>query len=168
MSNVGWDCGFANCLPRSQRGAVLFVSLIMLLLLTIIGLAAMQGTLLQERMSGSFRSQQQAFEQGEGDLQTQRNLITADAISNGPLLQSTLALFSSGQASWQAWLTQEPTAANSAAQVNKWYSAAPNCSGAGGMAGSSSGPCFYVVTVVGQNGPSGRSASAVVQGIFIF
>ena len=38
-----------------QRGAVLFISLIMLLLLTLIGITTMQVTLLQERMAGGFR-----------------------------------------------------------------------------------------------------------------
>ena len=49
-------------LPSRQRGAVLFIALIMLLLLTLIGITTMQVTLLQERMAGGFRVQHQAFE----------------------------------------------------------------------------------------------------------
>jgi type IV pilus assembly protein PilX len=73
---------------KHQRGAVLFISLIMLLLLTLIGITAMQVTLLQERMAGGFRIQHQAFEWTEGKLKDTRTLLNADANSSGPLYYS--------------------------------------------------------------------------------
>lgn len=51
-----------------QRGAVLIVSLIMLLILTLLGFSAIQNTTLEERMAGSMRSAQVAFEAGESAL----------------------------------------------------------------------------------------------------
>lgn len=48
-----------------QRGAVLAVSLIFLLLLTMIGLAAVQNSTLQERMAGSSRDINTAFQAAE-------------------------------------------------------------------------------------------------------
>lgn len=51
-----------------QRGAVLLVSLIMLLLLTIIGTAAMRDTNLQERMAGNMRDHHLAFQAAEAAL----------------------------------------------------------------------------------------------------
>lgn len=43
---------------RAQRGAVLFVAMIFLILLTLLGLAASSTSILQERMTGGMRSQQ--------------------------------------------------------------------------------------------------------------
>lgn len=47
-------------LPRAQRGAVLVVALIFLLLLTILAISASGRSLLQERMVGGLRNAQQA------------------------------------------------------------------------------------------------------------
>lgn len=48
-----------------ETGAALVVGLIMLLLLTIIGLSAMQGTTLQEKMSGNMRDSTMALQAAE-------------------------------------------------------------------------------------------------------
>lgn len=53
---------------RSQYGAVLIVSLIFLLLMTIIGVTAMQTTTLQERMAGNTRDHNLAFQAAEAAL----------------------------------------------------------------------------------------------------
>ena len=50
---------------KGQSGAVLIVSLIMLLLMTIIGVTAMQGTVVQERMAGNLRDKDVAFQSAE-------------------------------------------------------------------------------------------------------
>ena len=52
-----------------QRGAVLIVSLVMLLLLTFIGVAAMNTANTQEKMVGNLQDQQVAFEMAELALQ---------------------------------------------------------------------------------------------------
>lgn len=51
-----------------QQGAVLLVALIMLLLLTILGAAAMRDTNLQERMAGNMRDHNLAFQAAEAAL----------------------------------------------------------------------------------------------------
>lgn len=53
---------------RQQRGAVLVISLIILLLMTIIGVVAMQGATLEERMAGNVRDNQIAFNAAEAAL----------------------------------------------------------------------------------------------------
>lgn len=50
---------------RSQRGAALFVSLMLLLVLTILAISSMQGTVLQEQMVSAQRDGQIAFEGAE-------------------------------------------------------------------------------------------------------
>lgn len=51
---------------RKQRGAVLYVALMMLVLLALIGITALQVTGLQERMTASYRSTNLAFQNAEG------------------------------------------------------------------------------------------------------
>ncbi|MGH8658869.1 MAG: pilus assembly PilX family protein [Gammaproteobacteria bacterium] len=51
-----------------QAGAVLFVSLIMLLVLSVIGVTAMQSTTLEEKMAGNLRDQTLAFQAAEAAL----------------------------------------------------------------------------------------------------
>lgn len=54
--------------PDNQQGAVLVISLIMLLLLTLIGVAGMQATTLEENMAGNMRDSNQAFQAAESAL----------------------------------------------------------------------------------------------------
>lgn len=52
----------------SQRGAALAVGLIMLLTLTLIGMASMQSSIMQEKMTGNSRDLGIAFQSGEHAL----------------------------------------------------------------------------------------------------
>lgn len=51
--------------PRAQRGAVLYVALIMLILLALIGIVGMQVASMQERMSANYRAVNIAFQNAE-------------------------------------------------------------------------------------------------------
>ena len=57
-----------NSTARAQQGMVLVICLIMLLLLTLSGLAAMRGSTLQEKMAGNSRDSEQAFLAAEAAL----------------------------------------------------------------------------------------------------
>jgi len=52
----------------TQRGAVLVISLLILLLLTIIGITAMRTTTMEEKMAGNMRDQNLAFQAAEAAL----------------------------------------------------------------------------------------------------
>lgn len=67
---------------RRQQGAALFVGLMLLILLALLGLAAMQSTLLQERMAGNFRLVNLAFQNAEEAVRVSEGRIQADANSN--------------------------------------------------------------------------------------
>lgn len=54
--------------PIRQTGAVLVISLIMLLLLTLIGTTSMQATALEEKMAGNMRDKDLAFQAAESAL----------------------------------------------------------------------------------------------------
>lgn len=63
--------------PRQQRGAILIVALIMLLLLTIIGLSSMRGTSLQENMAGNMRDGNLALQASEAALRKGEEVVVA-------------------------------------------------------------------------------------------
>lgn len=53
---------------RQQRGAALFIGLMVLILLALLGLSGMQASVLQERMAGNFRTLNLAFQRAEEEL----------------------------------------------------------------------------------------------------
>ena len=53
---------------RAQRGIALVVALILLLLITLVGLAAMRGTLMQQKMSSNLYDRQVALQNAEAAL----------------------------------------------------------------------------------------------------
>jgi type IV pilus assembly protein PilX len=151
---------------RHEQGAVLFISLIMLLLLTLIGITAMQLTLLQERMAGGFRVQHQAFQQTEGTLKTQRQNLNAAANSSGPLYYSPDATLTGSNAlPWATWLTTEPTVpdANGIAQVNAHIAVGspPAVLGTRTLK-------YFVVSALNQDPGGSGDAKAAVQAVFIY
>lgn len=68
----------ATFAPTSQSGAVLLVALVMLLLLTILGAAAMRDTNLQERMAGNMRDHNLAFQAAEAALRFAEQEVKTD------------------------------------------------------------------------------------------
>lgn len=73
-----------------QRGATLLVGLVMLLLMTVIGLAAMRGSGMQELMAGNMRDRNLAFQSAEAGLRA------AEDVLNG----ATLPAFDGSQAGY--------------------------------------------------------------------
>lgn len=65
-----------------QRGVVLLLALIMLLLMTVVGLAAIRGTGLQETMAGNMRERTIAFQHAEAGLRVGEDWIEDTPISN--------------------------------------------------------------------------------------
>ncbi len=68
--------------PRNQRGAALYVALIMLLLLALIGVIGMQVASMQERMSSDYRITNLAFQRAEGMARVTEQAV-ADALYRG-------------------------------------------------------------------------------------
>lgn len=63
---------------RRQRGSVLFVALMLLILIALIGVAGMQTTTIQERMAGNYRNFNRAFQNAERVVRmVERRLSTA-------------------------------------------------------------------------------------------
>jgi type IV pilus assembly protein PilX len=115
-------------IPRNQRGAVLFVSLMLLIVLSLIGIASMQVTTLQEHMAGNYYLQNKAFEYGEWMVRQQENTIQT-AVSAGSTFHSNddaCAGTYNGFGSVDAWAAAKtPTAVGGTLPGNmvpgSWY-----------------------------------------------
>lgn len=98
---------------KSQRGVTLVVVLLLLLVVTILGLAAMRGTVMQERMSGNSASRAMAFQLAEGVLrEVEANLAesaTRPVMPGAGCSAGLCAMVTGGAASaWEAtgfWTT---------------------------------------------------------------
>lgn len=165
-----------------QRGAVLFVALIMLLLLTLLGVTAMQVTTLQERMAGNLRLQQQAFENTERRLSGAQNevrdpIVAADTVQRAPVGLTSNAL------PWEKWLEGRPTSLTDNPQTRVRYCVAcPGTKGAVWGEDPARKPRYYIVSGVGfDSNPdadldgnanpdigSSQDAIAVLQSVYVF
>lgn len=65
--------------PRQQRGAVLYVALIMLILLALLGIAGMQVAGMQEKMASNYRAANRAFQNSEGVVRAAERSVEAIA-----------------------------------------------------------------------------------------
>ncbi|MGY3040624.1 type IV pilus assembly protein PilX [Rhodanobacter sp. TND4EL1] len=79
----------ARCLQstlcrREQRGVALVVALILLVVITLVGLAAVSGTIMQQKMSSNFRDRQIAFQVGEAGLRQAQIAVQAIATPIAP------------------------------------------------------------------------------------
>lgn len=64
---------------KQQRGSVLIISLLILLVMTMIGISAMSGSTLEEKMAASDRNHKVVFQNGETALkQAESTLLKAD------------------------------------------------------------------------------------------
>jgi type IV pilus assembly protein PilX len=61
--------------PNHQRGAVLIISLIMLLVLTLLGVSSMRTTILEEKMAGNLRDKNTSFQAAETALRDGEALL---------------------------------------------------------------------------------------------
>lgn len=121
-----------------KEGAVLIISLIMLLLLTIIGVTAIQTTSLEEKMAGNMRDQNLAFQAAESALrvgETETATIAASDFYTGST--NPLSDINWANASVRAYkenalyIIEPPTITygfgyeagtpSSSAQTNYWY-----------------------------------------------
>ena len=154
--------------PSKQRGVVLIVSLVALLLMTMIGVTAMRDTGFQERMSGNLRDRNLAFQaaeaalrSGEKALQNQTTSYFSDTLSNpanwdgaNPNPNGTVSLGS------QSEIASDPVFFINKAFVYDRNSAGESCQGFEPNCGF----CFYPVTTRGVGGTT--DAVVVIQSNF--
>ncbi len=84
-------CGVSFSDRRRERGAVLVVGLVMVLLISIIGLSAIRGSNLQEAIAGNMRERNLAFQASESALREGESSVS-DQVSR-PLMTNSQGLY---------------------------------------------------------------------------
>ncbi|GGY79567.1 pilus assembly PilX family protein [Marinobacter zhanjiangensis] len=86
MSEIKVVGGFprGGSIRGGQSGSALIVSLIMLLLLSLIGVASMQSTTLQDRMTGNLQDQELAFQAAEAAVREAEGFLREDPPASFP------------------------------------------------------------------------------------
>ncbi len=148
---------------HAQRGAVLYVALIMLILLALIGIAGMQVTGMQERMAANYFRTNQAFQNAEADARQIENDIEA-GISGGDVFVADQEECSPTYDPL-TWADGVSTAtANYTRRVDKCFAAS---SRRVGRRQSEETGNIYQVTALASDDPANASASAVIDTVFI-
>lgn len=62
-------------ISNQQKGSVLIVSLLLLVVLTLLGVSSMQSNIMEERMSGNLRDRNIAFQAAEAGLRDAENFV---------------------------------------------------------------------------------------------
>jgi type IV pilus assembly protein PilX len=143
--------------PSTQRGATLTIALLLLLLLTLLGVAMFRSFGLQERIAGNTREKQHAFQAAQSALQfgewwlTQGNASTGTACAG---VQSATAVCSN--AATMATLTAAPWSMGSTyVPINVNGSSPLTISTSGGVGTYFAAPRLYI-NYLGL-GPSGQA-----------
>jgi Tfp pilus assembly protein PilX len=77
---------------KQQNGAILFVSLIILVLLTILGLSSLRTTLLQEKMTANYKNKSSIFQGAEAALRAGEKWMLDEQSNSGnkPVADQTI------------------------------------------------------------------------------
>ncbi len=142
-----------SAMARQQSGFALFIGMAILLLLSLIGISAMQGTTMQEKMAGNYKVQHEAFQATETSV-VNGEIVLQDVIKAADVNPLFLV---SNQVPWSTLATTVPTV-NSVQQgkVNLNVSLKTN---------NSNNVYFYYVSAGGIGQKAG--ASAVVQTTYV-
>jgi type IV pilus assembly protein PilX len=158
--------------PASQRGAALYVAMIMLILLAMIGIVGMQVTGLQEKMSANYRNVNLAFQNAEGGVRL-RECYAEDVVNktNNCAAGATTIQEICGDGfdatNWASQLSLATPAANSVSIRNVGRCITGNSSLDQGVAPVSEDPNpVFQITVYAVNDAIAPSADAAVDTIF--
>jgi type IV pilus assembly protein PilX len=148
-------------LPRAQRGAVLYVALIMLILLALI--AGMQVTGMQERMAANYLRTNQAFQNAESDARQVETAIETK-LAGGDVYKASQEVCSPTYDPL-TWADATSTASGSyTRRIDKCFTAS---SFRTGKRQNEETGNIYQVTALASDTATNASASAVIDTVFI-
>jgi type IV pilus assembly protein PilX len=152
---------FSPASSCSQRGAVLYVALIILILLTLIGIVGMQVATMQERMSSNYLAANQAFQRAEGGVRDAEVSIAANTAYD---YEDCATPFSA-----EAWAKNADDAQVNDVRVRNISRCTGQCSAAAGADESESLCNWYRITAYSrdQKEAEDSSAFAAVDSIYI-
>ena len=160
-----------------QRGAALFIGLVMLLLLTVIGLASSNVAIMQERMAGNMTDANMAFQQAEATVREIEQRLTDSGSGGLGVIEDWSGMgldpHDCSMSDPTGWSWDTPpweTAPGSGndymiAEMTSHDSACRPISSVAENKGPTSGEYFLIVAR--GEGPSGKS-EAIVQSVFFW
>lgn len=83
---------------RNQKGAVLIIGLLIMVILSILGITTMQSSTLQERMAGNFEQRDVAFELAEAALRDGEAWLSAQVVM--PSFSGSSARYQADSSLW--------------------------------------------------------------------
>lgn len=162
--------GFATI--QHQRGAALYVALMMLLLLALIGIVGMQVAGLQEKMAASYMGANVAFQNAEASVRLREcyiedvvNRTGSCAAGSAPILDNCADGFDAGQWSESMGLHSPATDAVVIRNVGHCISGNSTLDKGVGPVSEDPNPVFQL-TVYAVNDPENPTADAAVDTIF--
>ena len=90
--------GMQRSKPSRQQGAVLFISLMFLIILTLIGISAANVSIMQERMAGNVRDSNVAFQRAEASLREIEKRLRSISSTGGSGGLGVIPIWSAAQA----------------------------------------------------------------------
>ncbi len=154
---------FRHAPPSAQRGAVLYVALIMLILLALIGIAGMQVTSMQERMASNYLRTNMAFQNAEGNArEIEAKIETALDSENVFRANQEECSPTYDPLTWANGITA--TSSSYTRRIDKCFAASSRRIGE--RANEETGN-IYQVTALSSDQATDASASAVIDTVFI-
>ncbi|WP_394540576.1 PilX N-terminal domain-containing pilus assembly protein [Lysobacter enzymogenes] len=150
--------------PRRQRGAALYIALIMLILLALLGLVGMQVTGMQERMSANYGRVNTAFQNAEALARQRETAIRSALYGAGGTFQADEELCSTAYdpSTWANAAASD--SATHTRRIDKCLSASSLV--VGGKKNEDTGNIYQVSALRGDL-DANAGASAAIDTIFI-
>lgn len=152
-----------RAVPRArsgQRGAALYVALIILILLALLGLVGMQVASMQERMASNYRQLDLAFQNAEAQVREKEEALKAS--SSSVTVDSTACAFDA-----LAWARAAGTTSSTYVRRLVCDATTGTSSNLGSTVNASSVGSAYEITTLAPDDADHPAASAVIQTIYI-
>lgn len=160
--------------PSGQRGAVLYVALIMLVLLALIGIVGMQVAGMQERMAANYRAVNMAFQNSEANLRSTEctiqdiedgtTTVGCNVITDTAIQRQCDDGFDVGQWADQQTLASAP--ARNVRQIDKCIVGESPIAMGLGPEGNVAPTKIYQITTYDVDSTTNRSSSAAIDAVY--
>lgn len=87
-----------------QRGSALIIALVFLLVMTLVGVAAMRDTTQQESMAGNVRERNLAFQAAEAGLRSAEQFLSTNSPAMSVFAANTKGLYEFNNANRPVWV----------------------------------------------------------------
>lgn len=104
---------------KNERGAVLIVSLMILVILTLLGITAMQTTTFQEKMAGNMRSRELSFQAAEAALRQGEAVLAGAGVLDFKSVANDKGLYEAPAAGKAPWWSSISWGNSDSAQIDR-------------------------------------------------